>query len=364
MVAIVRYVEPPSLAERWLKKTRLFWCSPLGWRVGLLGLAILFVALSIAIDMARILWAGDVLHGRLRRIAAQSVSQLDGTPAGLSRARSLAAADAEGLVGLTFEFAQNRNAQWVANPYLANNIRAVRVIARAPIRLFLVRWLAWYTAETVWSSASAEQMERRTFSSGLVPYAPIAHSAEDPAFGLRPGQIYTLRWTTGPLTDMSRICPGDRDPALLASLARQSFSRGAFLEIGGRENIRRAILENYQTSTRFIGDQVSAMHGEIGLEHEALISRINQDTDPLSRRYADYSWRARGNGRRMIAAPLRTREAPATIVGAAAFFLLPAAEYRADPLAPFCAEFVGSYLEGSAFRGAAPAGFFVPTALP
>jgi hypothetical protein len=92
---------------------------------------------------------------------------------------------------------------------------------------------------------------------------------------------------------------------------------------------------------------------------DSLINRINQDSDRSSGTYAEYVSKRLGNGRRLVAAPINTGAPDYRIVQIGAFFLLPASEYKNGGNFPFCAEYAGSWLQGSWNRAAADSGAYV-----
>ena len=51
------------------------------------------------------------------------------------------------------------------------------------------------------------------------------------------------------------------------------------------------------------------------------------------------------------------------LLGTAAFFLLRAADYPAEPNRAFCAEYAGSFMEAGRSRAAAPSGYYFAAAV-
>ncbi len=96
-------------------------------------------------------------------------------------------------------------------------------------------------------------------------------------------------------------------------------------------------------------------------QQDSIINRVRQDTDWASGSYAEYLVNGTGNGRRLIAVPINTWSPDYRVVGFAAFFLLDSSEYQSATGGnkPFCAEYIGPYVQGSAHQGAGGAGAFV-----
>ncbi len=312
---------------------------------------------ALAVEVNRILDTRQQMEGTLAQAALIAVTQLDGTQAGLRRATVLAGAAAPNLLAVRLDFAPDRSGPWLPDPGNAANLRYVRVAGQQPLSLPLLQLTVGRNAETVWTSAVAEQMERRSFSSGLFPYAVIAHHPDGPSYGLVAGNHYSLRWPREVNPDS--VCAGDRNPALLAQLAGHPRRRLSFLEVTDRLAIRRAFLEDQQTTVRLLGDQATFTSGNPALEFEYLTQRIGQDTDATSATFSQYTRLGRGNGRRLVVVPLRSNDKHQMMLTTAAFFLLPASSYSAEAGRAFCAEYAGSYMEGSRTRAAAPSGYFI-----
>lgn len=324
-------------------------------------MALLVLMAGLSIEVNRILDTRQHMRHTLRQAALVAVTQLDGTAEGLRRASLLAGAAAPNLLAVRLDFAPGLNGPWMSNPGSAANLRYVRAAGQQPAHLPLLRLMVGRNAETVWTTAAAEQIERRSFTSGLFPYAVVAHHPDGPSYGLTAGNQYALRWPDEVRPES--VCAGDRAPSLLAQLAGHPRRRLSFLEIADPVAIRRAFLEDQQTIVRLLGDQATFSSGNRTLELDYLGQRIRQDTDAASTTYAQYTRLGRGNGRRLVVAPLRSNDKDQIMLATAAFFLLPAASYSADPNRAFCAEYVGSFMEGSRTRAAAPNGYFVAAAV-
>jgi hypothetical protein len=128
-------------------------------------------------------------------------------------------------------------------------------------------------------------------------------------------------------------------------------------------HIRQAILWDTQNYPSAIGPPIPGGAGSRPAEAAALLERVRQDTDAGSRTYQRYAAAGLGNGRRIVAAPIHLPHPDGRIVQIGAFLLLPAHEYRAAGDRPFCAEYIGPYLQGGKRRGAAEAGFHIAVLL-
>jgi hypothetical protein len=156
---------------------------------------------------------------------------------------------------------------------------------------------------------------------------------------------------------LGNVCPDDADSKLLALAIAGNEGSAGFLGASTPYHIRQAILWDGQSSVRRLSGVIAGEPGGRLQEVAALRERIGQDTDRDSRSYTEYETRGHGNGRRLMAAPIHAPAPGREILGVGAFFLLPMSEYDASGDRPFCAEYVGSYLQGTAHRGAGHSGY-------
>jgi hypothetical protein len=108
-----------------------------------------------------------------------------------------------------------------------------------------------------------------------------------------------------------------------------------------------------------IGEPVIMTGGNKQTQRDAIVNRINQDTDPTSTSYAQYEAGDAGNGRRLVVVAINTGHPDEIVLGFHLFFLLHPSEYDAGGNRPFCAEYVGPYVQGSRRKGAGSAGAYV-----
>jgi len=113
-----------------------------------------------------------------------------------------------------------------------------------------------------------------------------------------------------------------------------------------------AIEQDYQTDFRGIGSTVHMTGGSKQTELTSLIRRVHQDSDHDSMTYAEYVERGTGNGRRIVGAPINTGFPDYQVVQIGGFFLLPESEYSSGGNNPFCAEYIGAWVQDSAHKGA------------
>ncbi len=326
---------------------------------------------ALAIDLGRMYIAKNESQAYADAAAIAAALQLDGTAAGLQRARDAVSASANRwnfgnttFSGTQVEFATSDAGPWEADPANASGYRFARVTAGVNVPLSFMRALATGGSRPVNAQAVAGQVPRTGVPAGLFPFSPFAHNP-DPAqnFGLVRGRIYTLRWASNPkLSNPLTTCPDDRTQEMIDLAQAGGGEERGYIEETSAAVIRRAIIYDYQTVYRQIGDSVDMTGGAKQTQKDALIARVRQDTDQISETYAEYEASGAGNGRRIIVAPINLGlPGGYEIVQFAAFFLRTEAEYAAASGGnkPFCAEYIGPYVQGATNPGAGGPGYYV-----
>jgi Flp pilus assembly protein TadG len=326
----------------------------------------LFVVIGmvgLAFDLGRMYIAKNETQTYVDAAAIAAALELDGTIDGLNRARDAVANNAnhwnfqvKPFSGAQVEFAQTTGGPWEANPSVANNYGFVRVNAGVSVPLSFIRAVASGDSRPVNAVAVAGQVIRTGFREGLFPFSPFAHDTTGPDYGLVPGQLYTLRWASNPkVNNNQQNCPGDQTQAMIDLAQQGGGEERGFIESDSASLIRQTIIADYQTVFREIGDSVVMTGGAKQTQRDALVERVRQDTDNNSVTYAEYLAADSGNFRRVIAAPINVgHDLGYTIVQIGAFLLLPESYYleAQGGNKPFCAEYIGAYLQGGRGRGA------------
>ncbi|MCC6291435.1 MAG: hypothetical protein IT164_02200 [Bryobacterales bacterium] len=323
------------------------------------------MALSAVFDLSRLYFARSTAQLRADAAALSAVSMLDGTVEGLERAREaaaqaarLASPDGSPSSGLRVEFSATARGGFQEHPASAANQRFARVVCTTYVPFTLLRTFVPQKRSHAWAGATAQQNRRTQFEAGLFPYAVLAHSEQGPDFGLRRGERYTLRWPDTPSPAAHNVCPGDESQEIIARATANQMKGAGFIEMVSASNIRRAILTDYQSTVRRIGDPLTFPAGIRHFEAAALAERIGQDRDYGAASYDDYVRRGEGNGRRLVAVPIHSGFPGYRILQVGGFFLLPATEYHEQGDDAFCAEYAGAYMLGSTRRGAGETGFY------
>lgn len=316
-----------------------------------IGAVMLLGVVGLAVDIGRMYIVKSEAQAFADSAAVSAALKLNGTLAGLERARTSARANGNrhsfstaSFTGTEVEFSIGPSGPWFASPVAGIELRFVRVKATANVDLYFLPSAVQRTLATVNASAVAGQFPKTTFPEGLFPFSPIAHIPGVPSAGFVRGGVYTLRWGTSPT--VLNACPNDRVVAVIATAVASGNERG-YIELTNTDALRKAVINDFQSTVRQVGDTIVMTGGAKTAVHAALVERIGQDTDQFSARYADYA----GNGRRIVAVPVNDGGTPAgsnyRLVTIAAFFLLPAASYSKQPADPWCAEYIGPWVQGS-----------------
>ncbi|HXG33230.1 MAG TPA: pilus assembly protein TadG-related protein [Bryobacteraceae bacterium] len=329
------------------------------------GLVAMVGALGLSVDLGRLYIARNEAQSYADAAALAAALELDGTSAGIVRARDRALAlpnrwhlGTASFTGTEVDFATSAAGPWLPAPSSAVNYRFVRVRAAATASLYFIPVVAGQTSSTVRALAVAAQVPKTNFNEGILPFSPMAHDAADPNFGFTPGQRYTLRWGANPKVGPN-VCPGDNHDTWVTLAEAGNASERGYIEETSSAVIRMAIEQNYQSRPLAVGDTVVMTGGNKQTQRDSLINRINQDTDKYSATYAEYVANDTGNGRRLVVVPINTWYPEYRVLGFAAFFLLLPSEYPQGGNKSFCAEYVGPFVQGSRHKGAGGPGAYV-----
>ncbi len=332
-----------------------------------ISLIVIVGMMGLAVDLGRMYITKSETQSYADATALAAAVELDGTAEGIARAQAAVSSSSNRwnfntspFTGSSIEFATSYpGGTWTTAPIDPINYRFARVGAQVTLPLLLIRAVTPATTSLVRAEAIGAQVEKTRFRHGLFPFSPFAHNTVAPDYGLIPGQMYTLRWASAPKVG-NNTCGGDDTQAMIDLAESGGGSERGFIESTSADLIRSTIVDDYQSVAREIGDSVVMTGGAKQTQLSSLIARINQDTDSNAATYADYVRSNTGNGRRLVAAPINTGQPGGyRIVQIGAFFLRPTTHYNAGGNQAFCAEYVGSWVQGSNHKGAGPPGAYV-----
>jgi Flp pilus assembly protein TadG len=321
--------------------------------------------LGLAVDLGRVYVAKNEMQAYTDSASLAAAVELDGTAAGISRAQSAVASNTNrwNLGSATFsgtqtQFGTNVTGPWQSSPSPTTNVRFVRVRASGTLSLLFLPAVSSTTSSNVSAVSVAGQVVKQNFNEGLFPFSPLAHTSTPPDFGYTPGQWYTLRWGSNPRVNVN-VCEGDNAQPWVDQAKAGSSSERGYIEETSSAIIRMAIEQDYMSNTLTVGQPVNMTGGNKQTQRDSIVNRINQDTDPASTSYAQYEAAGTGNGRRLVVVAINNADPNYIVLGFHLFFLLQPSEYDSGGNKPFCAEYVGPYVQGSQHKGAGGAGAYV-----
>lgn len=325
----------------------------------------LLIVVGLAVDVGRLYVAQGELQVFADEAAIAAAFELDGTDAGLTRARSAAAAGpgsgaspnrwnfaSQPVRDVTVEFAGAAAGGYDSNPTSAVGLRFVKVRAAGAVNLFFLPLLPSIgAAQNPMAAAIAGQTRQRSLGNGLAPFSPTAHDQTDANYGFARGGIYTLRWAPSGQRGSGGTCAGDSD------FDPGSSSERGYVDVGqgsGSSALRAVVINNsfFLPAPLTVGGTLRMYTGQESVP-DAMEQRYAQDTDVTSTWFADY----RGNGRRLLSVAVNGGGDPATVLGFASFFLHPT-PCGTKNTTPCCAEYVGAAVLNGTHRGAGDSGLY------
>lgn len=320
-----------------------------------------FGMVGLSLDLGRLYIAKQEAQAFADAAAVAATLELDGTTAGLDRARAAARADINrwnfgntSFATPVIEFGTAATGAFSQNPGAAG-ILFTRVTAQAPQKNFFVQLFNGPATSAAQALAVAGQVPKTRFLEGVFPFSPMIHDAADPDFGYSRGEEYTIRWAAAPKDNKPNTCKGDRQNQWINQAEAGGGSDRGYIEETSASIIKQAIEGDYQSHPWQIGDYAPMTGGSKQTALDSIVRRINQDTDTSSTTYSAYS----GNGRRLVAVPVNTWSPDFRIVGFASFLLQREGDYKVGGNFSWCAVYVGPWVQGSNNQGAGQAGAYV-----
>jgi hypothetical protein len=326
----------------------------------------LLMLVGIGIDVGRLYVTRMELQTFADEAALAAAFELDGTPAGMTRAENMAAAGPSGggysnlwnfgtttITSVAATFASSPTGTFISNPTNDTGLRYVKVTASANINMYFLPLAPGIaSSQTPSAYAIAGQNPQSSMGDGLAPFSPTAHNVSDANFGFTAGTMYTLRWApSGRRNKAGGSCAGDNgfDPG-------SSDDRG-YVDVGqgtGASNVRAAVVNNnFLLPSNFqVGSTLNMLSGQESVP-TSVQERFDQDSDTTATTYSTYN----GNGRRLLTVVINDGGSTAKAVGFALFFLQPT-PCGTKNTTPCCAEYVGPAVIGSAHKGAGGAGLY------
>jgi hypothetical protein len=350
-----------------------------------LSLGLLLGVAGLAVDIGRMYIGKSEAQSFCDAAALSASVNLDGTTTGITAAKTAVTS----LFQLTWNFGNDRittpvvdfaadaAGPWSVTPASAAGYRFVRVRTSMLVTMYLMRVVVNSPTGTVAASAKAAQVAITHFDEGLAPYTAVSTDTTSSNFGFQVGAEYDLQWPQyngtrsgcGP-TNPERCfnkppCDGDSTASRQAVTQYWGANINGYWGSNQNSEIAAEVLNLVQLHPVSIGDSVVLSNGNKNSEAGILDQRVNQDQDVLDNTVPTYLGNSNRNGRRLIALPVVNPTAAGTfVIGYGSFLLESNATnghvstfYAQDPgNMPFCAAYVGPYVQGSLSGGGATGG--------
>lgn len=309
---------------------------------------VLMGALGLALDLGRMYAVRGEVQSFADAAAVRAAIRLDGTRQGLQEAERQAMTaegryhfGSERLPPPVVRFSAQASGPWLDAQHAMLESRFVEISAAAQVGAYFMRAVNGREAGLVAARSVAGQVEKSRFAEGLFPYSPQV-LVQPPGRALEAGMDYPLGPPQG-LCGVEQTGVGPSPPPA----APREFAAGPTAD---------AIESDFMPLPIAAGTPWTPPPPAGDRQRASLRNRLLQDTDPDSSTYAAYVAGNRGNGRRLLACPVNDGE---TITGFGAFFLKRVTEQPPGGADAWCAEYAGSWVQGSRRKGAAPSGAYV-----
>jgi hypothetical protein len=332
--------------------------------------------LGMAVDVGRAFIAKNETQAFCDSAAMSAAVALDGTATGIANAKTAVTNSKNSwnmntttVASPTVDFATSINGPWSTNPSPATGYTYVRVQASVGLPLYFAPVVtAWFTqtaqlTQTVNTAAIAAQIQQTSFSRGLDPYTAVSTQPNDPNFGLVVGNQYDIQWPNYNGTKfVSPTCSGDPQSSLDAVQANWGASLSGYWGSNANSVIYAEVLDEIQLAPITLGENIASIltTGDKNAQAKALDTRVQEDGDYTDQSsYTAYFANSYHNGRRLIALPVVDPTSPTvtTVLGYASFLLISDGTATSNFYEsgtgndPFCAVYVGPYVQGSIGAG-------------
>jgi Flp pilus assembly protein TadG len=351
---------------------------------------------GLALDVGRLLIAKQETQNYVDAAALAAALELDGTSAGITRARTAVTAsgntwnmNTSTISNAQVDFATNIDGPWAANPSSATGYTYARVRLTVPGALYFMPAITRTYSQNVISTAIANQVALTNLSRGLTPFTAIAQTNAGPNFGLVRGIQYTIQWpqdkgaddpgackTTNPdKCFVKDPCPGDSDQVVWNVHQYWGQNMNGYWGFSNTSDMTQSILDGKQTGPISVGQDLDSRGGgniegvQLYNGNKAAIApvldqRAAQDDYNGSNDVTDYLAHADHNGRRLLAVPVVdvVSDTQSIVRGFGLFMLISngnSSNYyqrQVNGNDPFCAIYVGPYNIGSNDSGGSTSG--------
>lgn len=349
---------------------------------------VLFAVLGLAVDIGRMFIGKSEIQAYSDSASLAAALVLDGTTDGITAAQTAVAnnvntwnLETSKVSGYQVDFAQTASGPWVTSPNPATGYSYARVQVTVPVTLYFMRVLVPQTSQNVASLSIGGQIAQHALKRGLGPYSAVGPNPSDTTdFGLVRGNQYDIQWPAyngnrngcdngnPEKCFVSPPCGGESKTAEQEVTGQWGASVNGYWGSNANSTIDQEVLDVIQLQTVDLGSDIVMSSGNKNAEATALDTRVNEDGDLADNTPSSYLANTSHNGRRLIALPVVTPvqvngTPEGFVLGYGAFLLLsngnPSNFYSAgNGNDPFCAVYVGGYVQGGSGPGAGNAGYY------
>ncbi len=315
--------------------------------------------MGLAFDLGRLYIAKSEVQTFADLTAIAATRQLDGSDAGVNRAKQQVSASQMKWNFSTQPFTQTTvlfstdGVAWTDGSTDVKNLKYVYVTSVIGVDLYFlpmvttqpvggVALLLVSFQTSVKGSAAAGQHLIDVFTPngpGLLPFAPLAHDVNDANFGFKAGDIITLRWPSN-VNGNKHFCDADDAPQWIAQSTIGGGDERGFIQETSGNAIEQAVVDDKIFYTVTLGLPVTMTGGVKATQASTLIERASQDLDTSSTTHAQYITHLH-NERRIGAVPIVNANDSFRVIGFAKVFLPMNQDQNGNK--SLCAEYVGPY---------------------
>jgi Flp pilus assembly protein TadG len=349
---------------------------------------VLFAALGMAVDIGRMFIGKSEVQAFSDSASLSVAMLLDGTTNGITAAQNAVAnsantwnLDTTKVTSYQLDFAQTAVGPWVTSPNPATGYIYARVRGTVPVTLYFMGVLVPQKSQNVASLSVAGQIAQQSLGQGLGPYTAVGPDPTDKTnFGLVPGNQYDIQWPAyngnrngcnngNPAKCfVSPPCSGESQTSEQEVAQQWGASINGYWGSNSNSTIDKEVLDVIQLRAVQPGGDIVMASGNKNAEAVALDIRVNEDGDVIDNTPSTYLSNTSHNGRRLLALPMVTPiqvngVAEGYVLGYAAFLLLsngnPSDYYTSgNGNDPFCAIYVGAYVQSGTGPGGGAAGYY------
>ena len=349
--------------------------------------------LGMAVDVGRMFIVKNETQTFCDAAALAAATKLDGTSTGITNAKAAVTNTTNAwnmgtstVSSPTVEFASSLSGTYTTSPSPAKGYTYVRVKASVNLPLYFVPLITGFAGtarylQNVQTQAVAAQIPQTTFSRGLAPYTAVTTHPTADNYGFSVGAQYDIQWPeyngnrAGCSVDNpdkcfnADTCSGEPKESKAAVTQYWGANYNGYWGGNSNSDIYQEVLNQIQLQPITVGQNIYPVltAGNKAAEAKALDTRVQQDEDYVdTTNLTNYLANSARNGRRLIALPVVDPETTSStpVIGYASFLLISDGTVNTGYYQsgngndPFCAIYVGPYVQGGTTGGAGGVGAY------